>query len=88
MTQGEFPLRAHTRTLCGLTPTHFSHEARWYTRTPKSQSSELFGRTGQLIAVEAKATQLGQLPNLGRDGACQRIFGHKTISGRLVYQTG
>ena len=45
-----------------------------------------FWRTGQLIVVEVKVHQPGQLPNLGRDGACQRIFGHKTISGRLVYQ--
>ena len=47
-----------------------------------------FWRTGQLIVAEVKAHQPGQLPNLGRDGACQRIFGLKTISGRLVYQTG
>ena len=38
--------------------------------------------------MEVKVHQLGQLPNLGRDGACQRIFAQKTISGRLVYQTG
>ncbi len=47
----------------------------------------IFWRTGQLIAFEVKAHQLGQLPNLGRDGACQRIFGHKTISGRLENQS-
>jgi hypothetical protein len=30
-------------------------------------------RTDQLIVVEPKDPQLGELPNLGRDGACQRI---------------
>ncbi len=57
-------------------------------RIPKLQSSEFFGRTSQMIVVEVKGQQLGQLPNLGRDGTCQRIFGHKTISGRLVYHAG
>ena len=51
------------------------------------QSSEFLGRTGQLIVVEVKVQQLGQPPNLGRNGACQRIFSHKTLVGILVYQS-
>ena len=41
------------------------------------QQSEFRRRTGQLIAVEIERCQLGKLPNLGRDGACQRILRHK-----------
>ena len=38
-------------------------------------SSEFAGhRTSQLIALEVKDRQLGKLPNLGRNGACQRIL--------------
>ena len=40
VTQGELPLRAHTHTLCGLTPTHFPRKARWYTRIPIDQSEQ------------------------------------------------
>ena len=47
----------------------------------KLQSSEFLGRTGQLIVVEVKAQQLGQPPNLGRNGACQHIFNRKTLRG-------
>ena len=47
----------------------------------------VFGRTGQLIPVEVEVLQLSKLPNLRRDGACQRISSHKTLSGRLVYQS-
>ena len=71
---------------CTHTQRFFWHKARSYARIPKLKSSEFFGRTGQLIVAEAKELQLCQLPELGRDGACQCIFGHKTISGRLVYQ--
>ena len=46
----------------------------------------VFGRTSQLILVEVEEPQLSKLPNLRRDGACQRISRHKTLSGRLVYQ--
>ena len=56
----------------------------WYTYT-KIAIKRVLGRTGQLILLEKEVLQLSKLPDLGRDGACQRIFGHKTISGRLVY---
>ena len=48
----------------------------------------VFLLTGQLILVEVEVFQLRELPDLRRDGACQRISRHKTLSGRLVYQTG
>ncbi len=41
--------------------------------------------TVQLILVEVKVFQLGELPNLRRDSACQRISRHKTLSGRLIH---
>ena len=37
----------------------------------------LQAHTGNLIVGGVKLPQLGELPNLGWDGACQRIFRHK-----------
>ena len=47
----------------------------------------LQARTGQLIVGETKALHVSELPDLGWDAACQRIFRHKTVSGILVYQS-
>ena len=51
-----------------------------------TQENYLQARTGQLIVGEIKALHLSELPDLGWDAACQRIFRHKTVSGILVYQ--
>ena len=40
----------------------------------------------ELIVVEVKLCQLSELPDLCRDGTCQRIFIIHTQNGRLVYQ--
>jgi hypothetical protein len=37
--------------------------------------------------VEVDDVQLGELPDLRRDGACQRISSHKTLTCRLVYHS-
>ena len=50
-----------------------------------NQFNYLQARTGQPILVEIELFQLNKLPNLGRDGTCQRIFRHKPVNGRLVY---
>ena len=50
-----------------------------------TQENYLQARTGQLIVGENKALHLSELPDLGWDAACQRIFRHKTVSGILVY---
>ncbi len=38
--------------------------------------------TGELVAAELELRHVGQLPNLGRDGACQRIFSRKSVCKR------
>ena len=51
------------------------------------QSREFLStRTSQLILVKVKVCQLRELPDLCRDGTCQRIFMPNTQNGRLVYQ--
>ena len=42
-----------------------------------TQENYLQARTGQLIVGETKALHVSELPDLGWDAACQRIFRHK-----------
>ncbi len=52
---------------------------QWSARSHRSQRAEKAThqpkRTAQPVASEIKSVQLHQLPDLGWDGACQRIFG-------------
>ena len=46
----------------------------------------LQAHTGNLIVGGVKLPQLGELPNLGWDGACQRIFRHRLVGGGHLLQ--
>ena len=46
----------------------------WWTREPIAIKRVRGTRTSQLILIEMQPCQLNKLPDLRRDGTCQRIF--------------
>ena len=82
MSGWDLPTRFHSRTQNGILGYQFMKYGHTGV-TPSEfvfqlQSSELWStRTSQLILIKVKLCQFGELPNLCRDGTCQRIFSHK-----------
>ena len=69
-------------------PTHFLHKlAVGRLSFTNCNQASFNARTAQLIAPEPKVCQLSELPNLGGNRTCQRVFTTNASVGTLVYQT-